>query len=55
MSKRSEQVAQSDMIDLPAGRFHYLSWGAEQTELPCMLLLHGITVPLKAGCALGQR
>jgi pimeloyl-ACP methyl ester carboxylesterase len=35
--------AQSHMIDLPAGRFHYLSWGAEQTELPSALLLHGVT------------
>ncbi len=35
--------AQSRMIDLPAGRFHYVSWGAEQTELPSVLLLHGIT------------
>jgi len=35
--------AQSHMIDLPAGRFHYLSWGAEQIELPSALLLHGIT------------
>lgn len=33
----------SQMIDLPAGRFHYLSWGAERTELPSALLLHGIT------------
>jgi pimeloyl-ACP methyl ester carboxylesterase len=30
-------------IDLPAGRFHYVTWGAERTELPSMLLLHGIT------------
>ncbi len=59
MSKRSEQVAQSDMIDLPAGRFHYLSWGAEQTELPCMLLLHGITSSaqswVRVGPALANR
>ena len=33
----------SQMIDLPTGRFHYLSWGAERIELPSMLLLHGIT------------
>lgn len=38
-----ETSAQSHMIDLPAGRFHYLSWGSERTELPPMLLLHGIT------------
>jgi N-formylmaleamate deformylase len=35
--------AQSHLIDLPAGRFHYLSWGEESTELPSALLLHGIT------------
>lgn len=35
--------AQSHMIDLPAGRFHYLSWGAERSDLPSALLLHGIT------------
>jgi N-formylmaleamate deformylase len=34
---------QSHMIDLPAGRFHYVSWGAEHIELPSALLLHGIT------------
>ncbi len=35
--------ARSHMIDLPAGRFHYISWGEEQNELPGALLLHGIT------------
>ncbi len=35
--------ATSHMIDLPTGRFHYLSWGAGRTELPAALLLHGIT------------
>jgi pimeloyl-ACP methyl ester carboxylesterase len=35
--------ARSQTIDLPAGRFHYLSWGAERTELPSVVLLHGIT------------
>ncbi len=34
---------ESQMIDLPAGRFHYLSWGAERSELPSVVLLHGIT------------
>lgn len=33
----------SQMINLPAGHFHYLSWGAERTDLPGMVLLHGIT------------
>lgn len=36
-------VARSQMIDLPGGRFHYLSWGAEHSDLPPILLLHGIT------------
>jgi len=43
MTDSRDIVAQSQMIDLPAGRFHYLSWGAERTELPSVLLLHGIT------------
>ena len=33
----------SHVIDLPADRFHYLSWGAERTEFPGVLLLHVIT------------
>lgn len=36
-------VMRSEMIDLPAGRFHYISWGAERADLPAALLLHGIT------------
>jgi pimeloyl-ACP methyl ester carboxylesterase len=36
-------MPQSQLIDLPAGRFHYVSWGAERSALPAMLLLHGIT------------
>jgi pimeloyl-ACP methyl ester carboxylesterase len=36
-------VMRSEMIDLPDGRFHYISWGAERAELPAALLLHGIT------------
>jgi N-formylmaleamate deformylase len=43
MKNRFETGAQSHMIDLPAGRFHYISWGAKQIELPSALLLHGIT------------
>jgi pimeloyl-ACP methyl ester carboxylesterase len=39
----SSSVVPSQTLDLPAGRFHYLSWGAEGTDLPSMLLLHGIT------------
>jgi pimeloyl-ACP methyl ester carboxylesterase len=37
------KTAQSHMIDLPDGRFHYLSWGGERSDLPSVLLLHGIT------------
>jgi pimeloyl-ACP methyl ester carboxylesterase len=59
MSQRLEKMAQSHMIDLPAGHFHYLSWGTEQTELPCMLLLHGITSSalswVRVGPALADR
>jgi pimeloyl-ACP methyl ester carboxylesterase len=43
MTDSLEKSAQTRMIDLPAGRFHYVSWGAERTELPSVLLLHGIT------------
>jgi N-formylmaleamate deformylase len=39
----SSPVVRAQMIDLPAGRFHYLSWGAERDDLPAMVLLHGIT------------
>jgi pimeloyl-ACP methyl ester carboxylesterase len=38
-----DMTAQSHTVDLPAGRFHYRSWGAERTERPAALLLHGIT------------
>ena len=59
MSQSLDKMAQSHMINLPAGRFHYLSWGAEQTELPCMLLLHGITSSaqswVRVGPALADR
>ena len=59
MSQSLEKMAQSHMVDLPAGRFHYLSWGAKQTELPCMLLLHGITSSaqswVRVGPALADR
>jgi pimeloyl-ACP methyl ester carboxylesterase len=51
--------AQSHMIDLPAGRFHYLSWGAENIGLPSTLLLHGITSSalswMRVGPALANR
>lgn len=52
-------TAQSQMIELPAGRFHYLSWGAGRAELPAALLLHGITSSalswVRVGPALAQR
>src|SRR5579871_57929 len=35
--------AQAHLIDLPGGRFRYLTWSAEETNRPDMLLLHGIT------------
>lgn len=48
-----------DVVDLPAGRFHYLSWGTERTELPTALLLHGITSSalswVRVGPALADR
>src|ERR1700681_1431092 len=51
--------AQSHVIDLLAGRFHYVSWRAEQTELPSVLLLHGITSSaqswVRVGPALADR
>jgi N-formylmaleamate deformylase len=59
MTESLDTMAQSHMIDLPAGRFHYLSWGAERTELPSILLLHGITSSaqswVRVGPALADR
>ena len=59
MKESLEKTAQSHMIDLPAGRFHYLSWGAERTDLPSVLLLHGITSSalswVRVGPALADR
>lgn len=43
MSIISDVGAQSHMIDLAAGRFHYLTWGTERADLPPVVLLHGIT------------
>ena len=43
MANNFDVHAESRMIDLPAGRFHYLSWGAKRVELPPTVLLHGIT------------
>ncbi|MFL5702880.1 MAG: alpha/beta fold hydrolase [Ktedonobacteraceae bacterium] len=59
MTESLDTMAQSHMIDLPAGRFHYLSWGAERTELSSILLLHGITSSaqswVRVGSALADR
>ena len=55
----TEVQAQSHTIDLPAGRFHYLSWEAERTDLPTALLIHGITSSalswVRVGPALANR
>src|SRR5260370_26536596 len=48
------KTAQSQMIDLPAGRFHYLSWGTERTALPAALLLHGITSSAQSWVRVGE-
>ncbi|HEY7126968.1 MAG TPA: alpha/beta hydrolase [Ktedonobacterales bacterium] len=54
-----EVRATSHYIDLPDGRFHYLSWGAERTDLPSVVLLHGITSSalswVRVGPALADR
>src|SRR5258708_13089333 len=59
MAESLDTTVQSHMIDLPAGRFHYISWGADRTGLPGMLLLHGITSSaqswVRVGPALADR
>ena len=59
MAYTLDKNVQSNMIDLPAGRFHYLSWGAEHTDRPSALLLHGITSSalswVRVGPALADR
>jgi pimeloyl-ACP methyl ester carboxylesterase len=59
MADSLDMTAQSHTVDLPAGRFHYLSWGVERAELPAALLLHGITSTalswLRVGPALADR
>src|ERR1051326_6767571 len=59
MTESLNTSVQSHVIDLPDGRFHYISWGAERTELPSMLLLHGITSSaqswVRVGPALADR
>lgn len=53
MVKNLDYPVQSQMIDLPDGRFHYLSWGAERFELPAAVLLHGITSSAPAWVRVG--
>lgn len=59
MAENLADAMQSQMIDLPDGRFHYLSWGAERTELPAAVLVHGITSSalawVRVGPALADR
>lgn len=59
MKDMVETSAQSNMSDLLTGRFHYVSWGANHIELPCALLLHGITSSaqswVRVGPALANR
>ena len=59
MRDNLDRTVRSQMIDLPAGRFHYLSWGAGRAELPSVLLLHGITSSaqswVRVGPALADR
>ena len=59
MTDSRDTLAQSQMINLPAGRFHYISWRAERTELPSVVLLHGVTSSaqswVRVGPALADR
>src|SRR5689334_14605447 len=59
MMDNLDATVRSQMIDLPAGRFHYISWGAERADLPALVLLHGITSSalswVRVGPALADR
>ena len=59
MTESSVEGMQAQMIDLPGGRVHYLSWGAEHTTLPAAVLVHGITSSalswVRVGPALARR
>lgn len=48
-------TAQSQMIVLPSGCFHSLSWNAERTDLPGVLLLHGLTSSAWTWSRVGER
>lgn len=52
---KQENTAQSHMIELPAGRFHYLSWNAEETERVGIVLLHGITSSAQSWVRVGPK
>jgi pimeloyl-ACP methyl ester carboxylesterase len=45
--------AKSNIVDLPAGRFHYLSWGTAYPDRPAVVLLHGITSSAKSWIRVG--
>jgi N-formylmaleamate deformylase len=49
-----QMTAQSQMIGLPSGCFHYLNWNAERTDLPGVLLLHGLTSSAWAWTRVGE-
>lgn len=53
MASHLDYPVQSQWIDLPDGRFHYLSWGAERSTLPAAVLLHGITSSAPAWVRVG--
>lgn len=59
MTESFAETMQTHEIDLPDGRFHYLSWGVERTELPAAVLVHGITSSalswVRVGPALADR
>lgn len=55
MTEEPDLTIDSRMIDLPAGRFHYMTWGAERTELPAVVLLHGITSSVLSWIRVGPR
>ena len=59
MTEGLADTMRAQTIDLPDGRFHYLSWGAEYTERPAAVLVHGITSSalawVRVGPALADR
>src|SRR6266700_2274489 len=59
MARNFDETTKSATVDLPGGRFHYLSWGTEQVERPSMVLIHGITSSarswMRVGPALADR